>query len=77
MLKLPISTRSGLSRSRIAVPSERNSGFERIWNSVPGRLFASRIARIEAAVRQGTVDFSTMILELVATLAIRRVDAST
>jgi hypothetical protein len=35
------------------------------------------MVRIEEAVRQGTVDFSTMILDEVATLAIRRVEDST
>lgn len=32
----PMSTRSGLVRSAIAVPSARNSGLERIWKSTPG-----------------------------------------
>lgn len=77
VLRLPISTRSGLSRSCSAVPSERNSGFDRIWKATPGLLFDSRIARMDAAVRHGTVDFSTMILGDLATDAMRRVDAST
>jgi hypothetical protein len=34
--ELPIRIRSGLSRSLIAVPSARNSGFERISNGTPG-----------------------------------------
>lgn len=59
------------------MPSDRNSGFDRIWKGVPGLLFASRIARIDAAVRHGTVDFSTMILGVCAMDAMRRVDAST
>ena len=73
----PISTRSGANRSLIAVPSARNSGFERIWNRQPGFEFASRMVRIDSAVRQGTVDFSTTIFDEVAMAAIRRVASST
>ena len=61
----------------MAVPSARNSGFERISKRVPGRELASRIVRIDSAVRQGTVDFSTTILLEVATAAIRLVADST
>jgi len=54
----------------MAVPSAKNSGLERMSKRTPGLEFASRIVRMDSAVRQGTVDFSTTILELVATLAI-------
>lgn len=37
---------------------------------MPGFEFAERIQRIDSAVRQGTVDFSTTILERVETRAI-------
>jgi hypothetical protein len=70
-------TRSGLKRSEMAVPSARNSGLERISKWQPGLEFASRIVRIDSAVRHGTVDFSTTILEDVATAAIWRVANST
>lgn len=43
----------------------------------PGLELASRITRIDEAVRQGTVDFSTMILDVSETEAMRRVEAST
>jgi hypothetical protein len=46
-------------------------------NRHPGRELASRMTRIDDAVRHGTVDFSTTILEEVATVAMRRVHAST
>jgi len=62
-------TRSGLNRSLIAVPSARNSGLERMSKRQFGRELASRIVRIDSAVRHGTVDFSTTILFEVATLA--------
>lgn len=75
--RLPMSTRSGLCRSGMAVPSARNSGLERMSKRTPGRELLSRIVRIDAAVRHGTVDFSTMILLLVATAAMRRVEDST
>ena len=61
----------------MAVPSARNSGFERIWNWQSGFELASRIVRIDSAVRHGTVDFSTTILDEVATAAMRRVASST
>lgn len=70
-------TRSGFRRSFTAVPSARNSGFERMSKRRPGFELASRIVRIDWAVRQGTVDFSTTIFELVATDAMRRVESST
>lgn len=70
-------TRSGLKRSVIAVPSARNSGFDRISKRQLGLEFASRIVRIDSAVRQGTVDFSTTILLELATVAIRLVASST
>lgn len=75
--RLPIRTRSGLSRSEMAVPSARNSGLERISNRRPGCELASRMMRMLSAVRHGTVDFSTTILEEVATAAILRVHSST
>jgi hypothetical protein len=75
--KLPMRTRSGFVRSEMAVPSDRNSGFERISKRSPGRLLASRMMRMEEAVRQGTVDFSTTIFDEVATEAMRRVQSST
>ena len=56
-------TRSGAKRSLMAVPSARNSGFERMSNRQPGLQLASRIVRIDSAVLQGTVDFSTTIFE--------------
>lgn len=42
-----------------------------------GLELASRIVRMDSAVRHGTVDFSTTILELVAILAMLRVADST
>lgn len=62
-------TRSGFSRSLMAVPSARNSGLERISKRSPGRELASRMVLMEDAVREGTVDFSTTILEEVETWA--------
>lgn len=54
----PISTRPGSARSFTAVPSAKNSGFDRMWNSTP--LSAASSTRCMAcAVRTGTVDFST------------------
>jgi hypothetical protein len=61
----------------MAVPSARNSGFERMSKRRPGRELASRMVRIDCAVRHGTVDFSTTILDEVATEAMRRVQSST
>ena len=57
----PTSTRSGLKRSSIAVPSARNSGLESTWKLVVVQLAAITLA-IASAVFTGTVDFSTMIL---------------
>lgn len=73
----PMRTRSGDRRSWMAVPSARNSGLERISKRACGLEFASRMVRIDSAVRHGTVDFSTTILLEVATWAIRRVASST
>lgn len=73
----PIKTRSGPKRSSIAVPSAKNSGLDKISNRVFGLELASRIVLIDSAVRHGTVDFSTTILDEVATAAIRRVASST
>ena len=42
-----------------------------------GLELASRMVRIDSAVRHGTVDFSTTILEERATVAMRRVASST
>ena len=47
----------------MAVPSARNSGLERISNLQLGLELASRMVRMDSAVRHGTVDFSTTILE--------------
>jgi hypothetical protein len=68
--KDPIRTLSGCIRSLMAVPSAKNSGLERISKRQLGFELASSIVRIDSAVRQGTVDFSTTILDEVATLAI-------
>ena len=57
----------------MAVPSARNSGLERMSKRQPALEFASRMVRIDSAVLQGTVDFSTTILDEVATAAMRRV----
>ena len=57
----PTSTRSGLKRSSMAVPSARNSGLESTWKLVVVQLAAITLA-IASAVFTGTVDFSTMIL---------------
>lgn len=70
-------TRSGLYRSATAVPSARNSGLERMSKRQLGLEFASRMVRMDSAVRHGTVDFSTTILDEVATLAICLVARST
>lgn len=68
----PIKILSGNCRSLMAVPSDRNSGFDRIENSRSALAFVFRILYIEAAVPQGTVDFSTIIFEVVDTFAICR-----
>lgn len=56
-------------------PSARNSGLDRISWCTPDRL-ADSTRRMVSAVFTGTVLFSTMILRLVATLAIRRAHSS-
>lgn len=61
----------------MAVPSAKNSGLERMSKWQPGFELASKMVRIDSAVRHGTVDFSTTILEEVATVAMRRVANST
>lgn len=61
----------------MAVPSARNSGLERISNLQLGFELASRMVRMDSAVRHGTVDFSTTILEERAMVAMRRVASST
>ena len=48
----------------MAVPSARNSGFDRTSNRRP-RVLLLRIRSIASAVRTGSVDFSTTILSLV------------
>ena len=70
-------TRSGAKRSEMAVPSARNSGLERMSKRQLGLELASRMVRIDSAVRHGTVDFSTTIFEEEATAAMRRVASST
>ena len=69
----PMSTRSGFSRSAMAVPSAKNSGLDRISNltldSVQLRVSTFSMA---SAVFTGTVDFSTTILSVVDTRAIMR-----
>ena len=61
----------------MAVPSAKNSGFDKMSNRAFGLELASRIVLMDSAVRHGTVDFSTTILDEVATAAIRRVASST
>jgi len=61
----------------MAVPSARNSGLDRMSKRQLGLELASRMVRMDSAVRHGTVDFSTTILDEVATEAIRRVARST
>merc|ERR1719383_170283 len=60
----PISTRSGASRSLIAVPSAKNSGLDRTSKAMLSNPFvlAARTRSMASAVLTGTVDFSTMIL---------------
>ena len=55
-----MSTRSGSNKSLIAVPSARNSGLESTSKWSPLSL-EFRIRSIAAAVRTGSVDFSTII----------------
>ena len=56
----PISTRSGSNKSLIAVPSAKNSGFESTSKWMP-LSFEFKMRSMAAAVRTGSVDFSTMI----------------
>ena len=63
--------------TQLAVPSERNSGLKRISNLQLALELASRMVHMDSAVRHGTVDFSTTILEERATEAMRRVASST
>mmetsp|Transcript_7920 Transcript_7920/g.17018 ORF Transcript_7920/g.17018 Transcript_7920/m.17018 type:complete len:210 (+) Transcript_7920:747-1376(+) len=69
----PIRTRSGSCRSVIAVPSARNSGLLRTWKVTLGFFsLADRMRLMASAVRTGTVDFSTTILDDVETRAMWR-----
>ena len=65
----PINTRSDLNKSSMAVPSAKNSGLERISKFTPFPS-ESNISFIFSAVRTGKVDFSTIILSVIDTLAI-------
>ena len=62
-----------MARSSIAVPSARNSGLDRMSKRTPGWLLL-RVSTFSmaSAVRTGTVDFSTTILEVFETAAIMR-----
>lgn len=71
----PISTRSGCSKSRIAVPSARNSGLDSTWKERP-RSLAANTRLMDCAVFTGTVLFSTTIFDVCATWAIRRAASS-
>ena len=71
-----MSTRSGCSRSRMAVPSARNSGLERTAK-VPPVWVVDRICWIRSAARTGIVDFSTTMVWPRACSAMRRAQAST
>ena len=46
----------------MAVPSARNSGFDKTWKLTPGLLLAYRMLAMTSAALTGTVDFSTTIL---------------
>ena len=72
---LPISTRSGCSRSAIAVPSARNSGFDSTSNRTLPPLLR-KMRSIASAVRTGRVLFSTTILSVVACCRIWRATRS-
>ena len=72
----PISTRSDLNKSFIAVPSAKNSGFDRISKWIPEE-FSSKISLIFSAVRTGRVDFSIIILSDFEYFAISLAQAST
>ena len=61
----PIKTLSGASRSRMAVPSAKNSGLDSTENMlISPSLAASRMVLIAAAVRTGRVLFSTTLCGL-------------
>ena len=77
----PIKTRSGCSRSPIAVPSARNSGLESTAKVLPlpasaPPWAAPRIAFTVSAVRTGRVLFSTTIVWPWAQAATWRAEAS-
>ena len=79
----PIRTLSGFFKSLIAVPSAKNSGFERTENVLViedlfiSSVAASRIALIVWAVLTGNVLFSTTIVWPFAYFDISLDDAST
>mmetsp|Transcript_8269 Transcript_8269/g.28399 ORF Transcript_8269/g.28399 Transcript_8269/m.28399 type:complete len:251 (+) Transcript_8269:821-1573(+) len=67
----PMMTLSGFSRSLMAVPSARNSGFDRMSKRAPSlRTLLLSTLSTACAVLTGTVDFSTMIFGECDTLAI-------
>mmetsp|Transcript_3739 Transcript_3739/g.10715 ORF Transcript_3739/g.10715 Transcript_3739/m.10715 type:complete len:231 (-) Transcript_3739:399-1091(-) len=67
----PMSTRSGQLRSLMAVPSAKNSGFDKMSNSTDGsEQLRFRTFSMASAVLTGTVDFSTIILDVLDTAAI-------
>lgn len=57
----PIKTRSACCKSSTAVPSAKNSGFERTWNFTPPQALEN-LSLTTSAVRIGRVDFFTTIL---------------
>ena len=72
----PMRTRLGASRSRMAVPSARNSGLLRIWNLQSPSEFACKTRAMVCAVMTGTVDFSTTMHGPLLTFAIVRAASS-
>mmetsp|Transcript_25026 Transcript_25026/g.80680 ORF Transcript_25026/g.80680 Transcript_25026/m.80680 type:complete len:229 (+) Transcript_25026:647-1333(+) len=72
----PMRTREGFCRSATAVPSAKNSGLDNTSNDAPSARLACSTRCSECAVRTGTVDFSTTILEPLATRAIWRAASS-
>ena len=82
LFELNLPTQTGFSRSFMAVPSARNSGFDRMSNRAPGfSTLLLRTLSTACAVLTGTVDFSTMILGDLSpdarhTAAIRRAASS-
>ena len=72
----PTKIRSGFKRSWTAVPSAKNSGLDNISKET-FVLLANNTSFIFSAVLTGKVDFSTMILLVLATLAICLADFST